>query len=134
MTEFVTALKTAYDNSPELRAVFPGGLRADIAPEGTHFPYLVYSVQACPVMFAYVGETAYRPTIKFTAYGDKDQCGPGNTNFELVDAVLAEGLEVPGKLIDWLMPSGRPVARYIGKNAKGGDLWQTSVTYDYSVS
>lgn len=134
MTEFLAALKKAYDDSAELRAAFPGGLWADIAPENTPFPYLVYNVPSCPVTYGYEGVLGYRPTIRYTAYGSKDDCGPGNEAFALVDSVLAENLEVPGRQVDWYLPGGKPLARYVGKSNKGGDLWQTTATYDYSVS
>jgi hypothetical protein len=115
-----------------LAGTFPGGLHRDQAPEGTAMPYVVSRVVSSRIEYAYGGACRSDTQIKFSAYGvGHDATGAlmGALTGAFDDALLtlASGTN------DAVTRLGDSAPALHKHDAQGNDVWEWSVTYDYSV-
>jgi hypothetical protein len=132
MLPLLNAIYTKFTASSALVAAFPGGLFRDRAPEGTTMPYLVSHVAGSKVEYAYEGVYRADTQIRFSGYGvGHDATGNALAillaNLDDVTLTLSSGTN------DSVTRSGEPTPTLHRHDSQGNEVWEWSVTYNYSV-
>jgi hypothetical protein len=132
MIPLLNAIYSKFTSTGALASSLPGGMHRDQAPEGTVMPYVVSRVVASKTEYAYGGACRSDTQVKFSAYGvGHDATG------SLVDALTGAFddalLALSSGTNDTVTRLGDPVPLLHKHDADGNDVWEWSVTYEYSV-
>lgn len=132
MIPLLNAIYLKFTSTGALTSAFPGGMHRDQAPEGTAMPYVVSRVVSSKVEYAYGGACRSDTQIKFSAYGvGHDATG---TLMNAFTGAFDEGLlALSAGTNDTVTRLGEPVPVLHKQDAEGNDVWEWSVTYEYSV-
>lgn len=132
MIPLLNAIYSKFTSSGTLTSAFPGGLHRDQASEGTAMPYVVSKVVSSKMEYAYGGACRSDTQIQFSAYGvGHDATG---TLMDTFTSAFDDGLlTLPSGTNDSVTRLGEPAPSLHKQDGEGNDVWEWSVTYDYSV-
>jgi hypothetical protein len=132
MIPLLNAIYSKFNSAGALASAFPGGMHRDQAPEPTAMPYVVSKVVSSKVEYAYGGACRSDAQVKFSAYGVGHDA-TGTLVNALTSAFDDALLTLSSGVNDSVTRVGEPVPLLHKQDGEGNDVWEWSVTYEYSV-
>jgi len=132
MLPLLNAIYSRFTGNSSLTTAFPGGLHRDRAPEGTPMPYIVSRVVACDTEHSFGGPSRTRTQVRFSAFGVGHDA-TGSLIEVLTSAFDNALLSLASGTNDSVVRTGGAIPVLHAHDAKGNDVWEWAVVYEYAV-
>ena len=133
ITDLDAAIVSLFNATGSLTTAFPGGIHADVAPEGTAMPYMVFRYISAPSSIVYGDTNRTVANVRFSAVGiGKTATGVKMnafmTAFDGIPLSLASGQNY------FSITDGDPIPNlYAPRLGTTDEVWQWSASIKYSI-